>query len=243
MIAVGSAQPIVSQIEEMVRDVPGWTPLDQLTALFTLAYASPVEGDIIELGSWCGRSAATLGLAANLSGGAQVHAIDLFPEQSDWRQNPDGTFSFAVTIGDRTIRAYDNPSVWPEPYWRDIAPVYTLHGGVLPVFQRVMAANGLADIVRPFRGTLDMFVDAAPHDLRCKLAFIDGDHSYDAVCRDIEDIERFVVRGGWVCFDDAFSSYEGVDRAILDRVVNSGRYERCHQVTRKLFAARRNGRP
>jgi hypothetical protein len=102
-----------------------------------------------------------------------------------------------------------------------------------------MARNGLSEIVRPFRGDMQMFASAAPGDLRCKLAFIDGDHSYEAVCQDIDDVERFLVPGGWMCFDDAFSCYEGVNRAITERVIESGRYERCQQLTRKFFVARR----
>ena len=217
--------PVVNQIEEMVRDVPGWSPQDQLVALFSLAYFSDVPGDIIELGSWCGRSAIALGLAARLTGGCTVHAIDLFPEKQDWRRNPDGTYSFAVTIGDRTIRAYDEPAVWAEPYERDIAPLYARFPGVLDVFRDAIARNGLQQVVRPFKGDMAMFANAAPPDLRCKLAFVDGDHSYEAVCHDIDLVERFLVPGGWICFDDAFSYYEGVNRAISERVVASGRYE------------------
>lgn len=231
--------PVVTRIEEMVRDVPGWSPHDQLVALFNLAYLSSVEGDIIELGSWCGRSATALGLAATMAGPAIVHAVDLFPEKTDWRQNGDGTFSFSVTVNGQTIDAYGAQSVWPEPYHRDIAPIYERYPGVLDVFVETIARNGLTDVVRPYRGSLQMFAASAPSSLRCKLAFIDGDHSYEAVIADIEAAERFLVPGGWLCFDDAFSCYDGVDRAILERVVTSGRYDRCQQVTRKFFVARR----
>ena len=231
--------PVVTQIEDMVREVPGWSPHDQLVALFSLAYFSDVPGDIIELGSWCGRSAIALGLAAKLTGGSIVHAIDLFPERGDWRRNPDGTYSFAVTIGGATIRAYEEPAVWAEPYERDIAPLYEKHGGVLEVFREAIARNGLQHVVRPFKGDMAMFARAAPQGMRCKLAFIDGDHSYEAVCHDIDVVERFLSPGGWICFDDAFSYYDGVNQAITDRIVNSGRYDHCQQVTRKFFVARR----
>lgn len=234
--------PVATRLEAMVRDVPGWSPADQLMALFDLAYVTPVDGDIIELGSWCGRSATALGLAAQLSGQSVVHAVDLFPEKTDWRQNRDGTFSFSVTVRGRTIDAYGEQSVWAEPYHRDIAPIYERHQGVLDVFRDTIARNGLGDVVRPYRGNLQMFAADAPASLRCKLAFIDGDHSYDAVVADIAAVERFLVPGGWICFDDAFSSYEGVDRAIVDRIVESGRYDRCQQVTRKFFVARRKAR-
>jgi hypothetical protein len=231
--------PVATQIEEMVRGVPGWSPQDQLVALFNLAYLPDAEGDIIELGSWCGRSASALGLAAKLSGRSTVHAVDLFPDKSDWIRNGDGTYSYCVTLGDRQFGAYGEQTVWAEPFERDIAPIYERQPRLLDVFRETIARNGLSDVVRPFRGDLQMFADAAPADLRCKLAFIDGDHSYDAVRQDIAHAERFLVPGGWICFDDAFSCYDGVDRAITDAVINSGRYDRCQQVTRKFFVARR----
>ena len=231
--------PIVSQIEELVTGVPGWSPHDQLVALFNLAYLSDAEGDIIELGSWCGRSASALGLAAKLSGGSTVHAIDLFPEKSDWRRNDDGTYSFSVTLDGRQFDAYSEPAVWAEPYHRDIEPIYERRPRLIDVFNDTMARNGLSGVVRTYRGNMQMFASAAPPELRCKLAFIDGDHSYEAVTADIRDVERFLVPGGWICFDDAFSCYDGVDRAITDHIVNSGGYERCQQVTRKFFVARR----
>jgi hypothetical protein len=231
--------PVATQIEEMVRDVPGWSPHDQLLALFNLAYLSDVDGDIIELGSWCGRSATALGLAAKLSGGTVVHAVDLFPEKTDWRENADGTFSFSVTFDSGIVEAYGAQTVWAEPYHRDIAPIYQRCRGVLDVFTETMARNGLADVVRPYRGNLQMFADAAPAGLRCKLAFLDGDHSYEAVAADIREIEKFLLPGGWICFDDAFSCYDGVDRAIREHILESGRYERSQQLTRKFFVARR----
>jgi hypothetical protein len=234
-----STTPVVARIEEMVRNVPGWSPHDQLVALFNLAYLSDLDGDIIELGSWCGRSATALGLAAKLSGRTTVHAVDLFPERTDWRQNGDGTFSFAVTVNGRTVEAYGAQSVWAEPYHRDIAPIYEHHTGILDVFQDTIARNGLSDVVRPYRGNLQMFAESAPGDLRCKLAFIDGDHSYEAVTADIAAVERFLVPGGWISFDDAFSCYDGVDQAISEHIVDSGRYDRCEQITRKFFVARR----
>lgn len=47
--------PMITQIENLVKDVPGWTPIDQLYTLFLLAMVTGnSEGDIVEVGSWCG---------------------------------------------------------------------------------------------------------------------------------------------------------------------------------------------
>ena len=48
--------PIASQLEIAVKDIPGWSSIDQLMALFMLVYSSShLQGDILELGSWFGR--------------------------------------------------------------------------------------------------------------------------------------------------------------------------------------------
>jgi predicted O-methyltransferase YrrM len=238
-----SANPAIGQIEKLVDNVPGWTPIDQLFSLFVLAYTTEAQGDILELGSWCGRSASALAYAASLIGNVTVHCVDLFPERKDWRKNPDGTYSFAVNIGDRLLGAYEEQTVWAEPYERDIAPIYEKFNGILEVFNQTMTRNGFSEVVRPWKGDLASFAERAPQDFKCRLAFIDGDHGYDAVCADIAEVERYLSEGGWICFDDAFSVYEGVNRAITERII--GRpdvYEHGIQLTRKLYAARRRRR-
>lgn len=234
--------PMMGQIESLVKDVPGWTPCDQLFALFSLVYASTdLPGDIIEVGSWCGRSSAVLGMAAKLTGHTKVHCIDLFPERTDWYQNSDGTYSLSVKIENEIVSAYDQQTVWAEAFDKDIAPLYQKHRGVFEIFRETVERNGLNQVITPHKGTLAMFSKNSSADLRCKLAFIDGDHGYRAVCADIRNIERFLVPGGWICFDDAFAGYEGSDQAITELVLNSARYELGQQLTRKLFVARRKG--
>ena len=230
--------PIASQLEKAVKDVPGWSSLDQLMALFTLAYSSSnLPGDILELGSWCGRSAVALGMAAKLTGRGRVHCVDLFPEKNDWYQNGDGTYSFSVTVDGRKVGAYGDQTVWAEPYIRDILPVYERFSGTIAAFNFAMDANHLTEWVNANKGDLAKFAAEADPDLALRMAFIDGDHSYAAVSDDIAIVEKFLLPRGWICFDDAFSSYEGVNKAIQKYIIDSNRYSCCQQLTRKLFVA------
>lgn len=233
--------PIVAQIEELVKDVPGWTPIDELYALFQVIYSiAGIEGDIVEIGTWCGRSTTVLGLAARLTGVPRIHCVDPFPEKKDWITSDDGGHYFSVKIGDNTIVGYrEFGGVWPEPFERDIAPLYERHEGIYDIFRDTMKRKDMNDLVTTYRGNSDMFVSMVRPGFRCKLAFIDGDHGYQAVRADILNVDRFIVPGGWIAFDDAFSSYEGVDRAITELVLNSTRYELGQQLTRKLFVARK----
>ncbi len=232
--------PLIDRIEAVVADIPGWSPVDQLYTLFCLVYLDPeAEGDIIEIGSWCGRSSVVLGMAARMTGAARVYCIDLFPEKDDWRENDDGTYSFEVVLDGRRYAGHNVQTVWREPFQRDIAPVYERYNSVFDRFIKSVEDNDLQDIVRPCRGTSEMIRDFVPEGFRCRLAFIDGEHSYEAVCRDITNVEPFLVEGGWLCFDDAFTTYSGVNRAIEDLVLDNPGYELCRQMTRKLFVARR----
>jgi hypothetical protein len=232
--------PITTQIEEATREIPGWSPLDQLLSLFTLSFGSDhLDGDILELGSWCGRSAIALGMAGRLSGRASIHCVDLFPEKKDWYRNADGTYSMVVSLGERTFGAYTKQTVWEEPFLRDIAPVYERWNGTLDAFNHFVEKNDLSEWIKPHRGDLASFALTVSSDFRLRLAFIDGDHSCDAVCQDIEIVDRYLLPGGWICFDDAFSSYDGVNQAIEEKIVESGKFRNCQQLTRKFFVAQK----
>jgi len=235
-----TSSSVASQLEKAVADVPGWTPVDQLLSLFNLAVASAhLGGDLLEIGSWCGRSAVALGLAARITGETRVHCIDLFPAREDWRQNPDGTYSMRVSVRGEAIEAYETTTVWREPFDRDIAPLYATHASVHDFFRSTIQAYELTDLVTDYRGTSEISRTLHARSHRFRLAFIDGDHGYEAVCRDIANVEPALLPGGWLCFDDACTTYDGVDRAIRDRVISSPAFDLAHHVTRKLFVARK----
>lgn len=238
-----STTPLVAEIASLVDGVPGWSPLDELFALATLAYAtSHLPGDLVEVGSWFGRSAVVLGAAARQTGGT-VHCIDLFPDQSDWRRNADGTWSFETDVDGHRHGGYQEQTVWAEPFGSQLAPLYAEHPSLLDSFRGTVRRRGLDHVVVPHRGTAATFAAEAPRGFRCRLLFIDGDHGYRAVAGDIGALEPFLVPGGWVCFDDAFSGYEGVDRAIAELIGGNPAFDLKRQLTRKCFAARKAPRP
>jgi predicted O-methyltransferase YrrM len=237
---INPKSPVWSQIESLVENIPGWTPIDELYTLFTLTLANAnLVGDIVEVGSWCGRSAVVLAAAARLSGDSNVYCADLFPEKNDWKQNADGTYSFEVLIGNKRYGGYIEQTVWKEVFESQTGKIYELYNGVLDCFQETISQRDMSDIVHAYKGDLAALLESQGSDFKCRVAFLDGDHGYEAVCADIRDIERCLVSGGWLCFDDAFSCYLGVNQAIEEHIIASGRYDQCQQMTRKLFVARR----
>lgn len=185
------------------------------------------------------RSALALGLAARLTGKSSVHCVDLFPEKADWKQNADGTYSFEVVIGGKKYGGYQETTVWKEAFETQTGRIYDDYNGVFDCFAETVASRGFNDVIRPHKGDLDSFRDTVPPDFKCRIAFLDGDHGFVAVCNDIKNIERWLIPGGWLCFDDAFTSYESVNRAIKELIIDNPNYECCQQMTRKLFVARK----
>jgi hypothetical protein len=231
--------PLLTEIETLVSDVHGWSPVDELFTLSMLAHATAhLPGDLVEVGSWYGRSAVVLGSAARDTHG-RVHCIDLFPERDDWRRNTDGTYSFAVRLGDGVHRGYEQQTVWSDAFESQVAPLYAECPSVLDKFLANVRVHDLADVVVPHRGTSASFAQQAPAGFQCRLLFIDGDHGYDAVKADVMRLAPFLVPGGWICFDDAFSSYDGVNKAITELVLADPFYDVKRQMTRKCFVARK----
>jgi predicted O-methyltransferase YrrM len=59
-------------------EIPGMLTLRRCTYLYLMAYANSVPGDIVEIGSWQGRSTAFLAQACEDTDNGVVHAIDHF---------------------------------------------------------------------------------------------------------------------------------------------------------------------
>ena len=145
----------------------------------------------------------------------------------------------SVMVDGKPVPGYHEQTVWAEAFERDIAPLYARAPSVREIFETTIRSQGLEAVVRAYRGTSAMVPRLACEGLQIRVAFIDGDHSFEAVCSDIDHISPALVPGGWMCFDDAFTSYTGVDQAIEQRVLASEVFDVTAQLTRKLFVARK----
>jgi predicted O-methyltransferase YrrM len=99
------------------------------------------------------------------------------------------------------------------PVYRAMAAA-TKRDAIVRLFFYNVRTAGHAAVVHPLRGTSDcclpMLRDASFH-----LVFIDGDHSYAAVKRDLENAGRLVADGGLLCGDDLERQFQDLDEAKL----------------------------
>jgi hypothetical protein len=237
-----SSSPIASTqiIETICQTVPGWCPPDQMLALHTLALGqSEIAGDVIEIGSWCGRSA--LAFAAATFSPAKVHCIDLFPSRTDWRQDPAGDYYIAVELAGELLTGNKVHTTWRDVWEAQIAPVYDRWPSLRQAFDACVAQFDFGHVISAHQGTIQTYLRGAGAGVRCKLAYIDGSHDPEHVRADLAAVECLLVPGAWVCFDDAFTSAPGIDDIIREKILINPSYGPTRQLTRKLFAARYNG--
>lgn len=234
---INAIEPLYETLARAAESVPGWTPVEQLLALYSaVALNRSISGDIVEVGAWCGRSTIALGLAA-LSVGCRVHTVDLFPEREDWKQNTDGSWSINMQIEGRRVAGCLSHTVWDEAFQREVLPIYAEGRSPRTRLEQALKEFGVQDAVTVHRGTAQHFVqrDSAPSSAR--LLFLDGDHSEEAVKADVDALLPLLLPGGLLCFDDAFTGYAGVDRAVADTLAAGGELFDLEpiRITRKLF--------
>jgi len=195
---------------------------------------------VIEVGAWAGRSSIALALANQRNKDCRTVSIDLFPSKEDWRREPNGSYSMSVEINGQVRAGYQTQNVWHTPFVNDVLPTYKNCSDLLKIWSNNIDKAGLKDSVIPYRGTINDFLGDNP-DERIKLAFLDGDHGYEALMQDIQAVKQALSPNGWLCFDDAYTCYEGVDQA-LNELTRDPDFDHFQKVGRKLFIARKKSR-
>ena len=142
--ATEKPQPVTARIERIMGSVPGWTPADQLLALHMLAVTTAaLGGDVVEIGSWCGRFSAVLGHAVATTGIGKVWAIDLFPGAATGAPMPTAAIP-SPSMSAATRSTHTKTRAWDEPFQRDIATVYARYDGILDLSTPPLRRSGWA---------------------------------------------------------------------------------------------------
>ncbi len=150
------------------------------------------ESRILEVGSWAGWSAIVWANALkdlNRKDG-RVVCVDPWASYLDLKANPD-------------------------PVYRAMAAA-TRRDAIVGLFHHNVRSAGQSDVVHAFRGTSDECLPMLRGSW-FDLVFIDGDHSYDAVKRDLANAGRLVRSGGILAGDDLDLQFGEVHESDLRR--------------------------
>jgi MMP 1-O-methyltransferase len=165
-----------AQLLTAARAAQGFLPDDEGLALYDAGLEAGASGPLLEVGTYCGKSAVYLGAAAR--------ATD--------------TVLFTV---DHHRGSEENQAGW-EFHDRELVDPETGRMDTLPFFRRTIAAAELEEVVVAVVGRSAPVAAAWATPLG--LLFIDGGHAFDIALGDYEGWARHVVPGGLLVFHDVF---------------------------------------
>ena len=164
------------QLRAVADATKGFLPADEAHALYDAALSMARHGLLLEVGTYCGKSATWLGAAAQAVGG------------------------HVVTV-DHHRGSEENQPGWE---WHDPELVDPATGlmDTLPFFRRTMHAAGLDGIVTAVVGRSATV--ASWWSTPLAMLFIDGGHAAEHCIADYRGWSRFVVPGGLLAIHDVF---------------------------------------
>ena len=165
-----------SDLLEVARATKGFMPDDEGLALHAAGLDAGRIGPLLEVGSYCGKSAVYLGAAA--------------------RER--GTVLFTV---DHHRGSEENQEGW-EHHDREVVDPVTGRMDTLPFFRRTIERAGLEDVVVAVVGYSVPIARVWRTPLA--LVFIDGGHAEDVAMNDYEGWAPHVLPGGLLVLHDVF---------------------------------------
>ena len=181
------------------RAAEGFMPDDEGLALYGAGLEGATVGPLLEIGTYCGKSAIYLGAAARVR----------------------GTVCFTV---DHHRGSEENQAGWEHHDPRLVDP-RTGRMDTLPWFRRTIEDAGLEDVV--IAVIADSPTLARHWHTPLGLCFIDGGHAYDVARADYEAWAPFVASGGLLVFHDVFEDPADGGQApflVWQAAVESGRF-------------------
>jgi len=184
----------------VARAAKGFMPDDEGLALHRLAHERLPHGPLLEIGSYCGKSAVYLGTAAREVGGV-VFSVD------------------------HHHGSEENQAGW-EHHDPTLVDPWTGRMDTLPTFRSTVASAGLEDVVV---GVVGESATIARHwRTPLSLLFIDGGHGTEPAHADYHGWARWVMPGGLLAIHDVFPDPADGGRPpyeIYLRALDGGRFD------------------
>lgn len=183
----------------LAEQVTGFMPPVEGQALYEAARTYAAGGLILEIGTYCGKSAIYLGAAARESG-ASVVTVD---HHSGSEEHQPGWEYHDTTLVDPETGRFDT----------------------LTAFRRTMIRAGLTDTVTAIVGSSTAAAKFWRAPLR--MLFIDGGHTEEAAQRDYDNWVHWIAGGGLLAIHDVFPDPADGGQAphnIYRRALTSGKF-------------------
>jgi hypothetical protein len=217
-----SAGEYASLYQQFLR-IPGQCDEEKLTAFAHLTRVLP-SGDLVEIGSFCGRSAFALAWLGERHTIGNLISIDPWSNQAvedQGRQAEILNRDMEAINFDKIFRVYiSNISLLNNAgYIREVSVKAIDH------YKRAVLAGFLQS---PQLNKIKV-------DGRVSLLHIDGNHDYDHVCQDIETWTPSVISGGWVLLDDYIWAFGDGPKRAGDGLLAGNRFDQAFVMGDTLY--------
>lgn len=212
-------KPMDGTLVDLANATKGFMPADEGQALYEYALARAEHGPIVEIGTYCGKSAIYLGAAARSAGGT-VFTIDHHrgseENQAGWEHHDD-------TLVDPSTGRMDT----------------------LPTFRRTMQRAELEGVVVPIVG--DSPTVSAHWRTPISMLFIDGGHGVEPARQDYRCWAPWVAVGGLLTIHDVFPDPADGGRPPYEEIylpaLATGQFEEIEDVGSLRVLRRTSGEP
>jgi MMP 1-O-methyltransferase len=170
------------------RAAVGFMPDDEGLALHDAGRAAAAAGPLLEIGTYCGKSAIYLGAAAR-EGSTVLYTVD------------------------HHRGSEENQAGW-EHHDERLVDARTGRMDTLPWFRRTIEGAGLEDVVIAVIGASPTV--AAHWATPLGLVFVDGGHAFDVALADYVGWSRHLAPGGLLVFHDVFEDPAAGGQAPYD---------------------------
>ena len=200
-----SPQPLLThiQVASILRHsntIPGMCDNDKIYALFAI-FRQTVKGDVVEIGSWWGKSAFILNRLAHLYDVGHLLCVD------PWLNENLAQGEKMVDSSSAQVDAEEAFAIFEI----NLSP-YSFNNVNYLRMPSVDGANSFKKnkcITTATFGTVE-------YCRKISVLHIDGNHSYESVKLDIESWFDFMLPGGWIIFDDYIWPYGNGPKLVGD---------------------------
>ncbi|MCF6249063.1 MAG: class I SAM-dependent methyltransferase [Desulfobacula sp.] len=201
---------------DLWRSIKGFMEEGEAKRLYSVSLEASARGAILEIGSYCGKSAYVIGSACKKKGGI-LFTID--HHKGSEEQQPG--------------KEYFDPLLFDK----NLSQINTF-----PFLQQTLVKTHLEDVVVPILASSN--VVGKFWSTQLSMVFIDGGHSFEAAQTDYLTWKDHILPGGFLVFHDIFLDPQKggqAPRQVYDIASNCGDFDTL-EMTRTLGVLKRKGR-
>jgi hypothetical protein len=195
--------------------ISGWCPDSNISTIDKCIEMLPAKGAIIEIGSFCGFSASIIAHCMR-----RYNKTNRFYSMDDWifegfeKLDKNGTVSGAFTLND-----------WVEHTEAMFKLAIKLSAKNINHSHIKLKSNEFFKLWESNSKVIDLNNQEQQLGGEIAFAYIDGDHSYAGSKEDFLNIDKFLVPGGFVFFDDSADNVNFGCKDVANEVAQLSNYK------------------